>query len=195
MDLKQLFNNNSTWVKNRLKEDDRYFERLSEGQSPKWIYFGCSDSRVIPEKLMGLEPGDLFVHRNISNLVNPSDTNAMSVLSYAIEHLKIDHVIVCGHYECGGVSAAMKGGVQKPIDSWLLPLTKIKDQYSDELNVISSDHERQRKLVELNVLEQCKNINQTEILREASKNREIQIHGWVFDISTGRIIDLNFKNS
>ena len=193
MDISQLFKNNRSWVNDRLEKDENYFRDLSKGQSPKLLYFGCSDSRVIPEKILGLEPGDAFVHRNISNLFSESDPSSNSVLQYAIENLNIVHIVVCGHYGCGGIDAAIQKTENVVMNLWLKSINQIIDEHQKELDLIDSKKEKQNRLVELNVLEQCKNIQNSAILNKISNSKKIHIYGWVFDINVGKIKDLKFN--
>jgi len=195
MDLNHLLDNNKSWVSDKLKLDKYYFDEISKGQSPQLLYFGCSDSRVNPEIIKGLEPGDIFVHRNIANLVSESDRNSMSVLYYAVKELKIDQIVVCGHYECGGIIGAMQDADHGFLNDWLKKISDVKESYKKELESIHSAKERHKRLVHLNVLKQCSNIQKSEIFRNASKERNIHIYGWVFDIHTGVLVDLEFSSN
>ena len=168
LSYKVIFENNKKWVEKKLGEDADFFKNLAKEQNPEYLYIGCSDSRVTTEELMGLKPGEVFVHRNIANLVNTLDLNAISAIQYAVEHLKVKHIIVCGHYDCGGIKAAM-----------------------------SPEDLGNNRLVELNVQEQCINVIKLACVQERYIVDEYPIvHGWVFDISTGKLKDLNldFKN-
>jgi carbonic anhydrase len=193
MDIKNIFQNNKDWVKEKLSVDSDYFENLSKGQSPEVLYIGCSDSRVTAEELMGLSPGEAFVHRNIANMVPNTDLNAMSVLEYAVVHLKVNHVVVCGHYYCGGVKAAMESADLGILNPWLRNIRDVYRTHKVELNDIKDEEERYKRLVELNVEEQCINVIKAAAVQKAYNDRQIQVHGWVFDVSTGKLIDLNFK--
>ena len=195
MDLNQLFENNNSWVFDKLNLDKNYFEKLSKGQSPQILYFGCSDSRIIPEVIMGMEPGDVFVHRNISNIVSDSDLNSMSVLHFAIEQLKINQIIVCGHYDCGGIKEVLQSSDHGYLNHWLKNVMDVFDSNKEELDTIHSEKEKQHRLAELNVLNQCMNIQNSEIIKKGSKEREIQIYGWIFDIYSGKLLDLNFSSN
>jgi len=192
MDIKKIFENNKEWVKNKLSTDKDYFENLSKGQSPEILYIGCSDSRVTAEDLIGAGPGDIFVHRNIANMVPNTDLNVMSVIDYALVHLKVKHVVVCGHYYCGGVKAAMASQDLGILNPWLRNIRDVYRIHQEELNIIEDEDERYRRLVELNVQQQCINVAKTAEFQSAYKSRGLQIHGWVFDIRTGNLIDLNF---
>jgi carbonic anhydrase len=163
---------------------------LSKGQNPDILYIGCSDSRVTAEDLMGVHPGEVFVHRNIANMVISIDLNVMSVLDYAVTHLKVNHVVVCGHYFCGGVKAAMQSQDLGLLNPWLRNIRDVYRIHKSELNAISDETERYNRLVELNVEEQCVNLMKTAEVQKAYKYRNLQVHGWVFDISTGKLIDL-----
>lgn len=191
MEIKQIFENNKEWVQNKLSGDPDYFENLSKGQSPKILYIGCSDSRVTAEELMGLGPGEVFVTRNIANTVPNLDLSAASVINYAVAHLKVDHVVVCGHYYCGGVKAAMQAADLGILNPWLRNIRDVYRLHEAELNGIADEEARYRRLVELNVQEQCVNVLKTPEVQIASNERGITVHGWVFDIRSGKIVDLN----
>lgn len=191
MDIKKIFENNSEWVREKLNVDPNYFENLSKGQNPGILYIGCSDSRVAAEELMGIAPGDAFVHRNIANMVPTTDLNSMSVINYAVRHLEVKHVVVCGHYYCGGVKAAMDSADLGILNPWLRLIRDVYRIHKDELKSIKDDEERYKRLVELNVQEQCVNILKTAVVQQAYRHRGITVHGWVFDIHSGKLIDLN----
>jgi len=191
MDLKQIFKNNQEWVKDKLATDSEYFEKLSKGQSPEILYIGCSDSRVTAEDLIGAGPGDVFVHRNIANMVPNADLNVMSVIDYAVLHLKVQHVVVCGHYYCGGVKAAMESQDLGILNPWLRNIRDVYRTHHIELNAITNEEEKYKRLVELNVQEQCINVIKTAEVQRAYKDRGLKVHGWVFDINSGNLIDLN----
>ncbi len=188
--IETIFANNKQWVADKLKIDPDYFENLSKGQTPEFLYIGCSDSRVTAEDLMGVKPGEVFVHRNVANLVNNVDLNVMSVINYAVRHLKVQHVIVCGHYNCGGVKAAMQPVDMGILNPWLRNIRDVYRLHKEELNAIEDETQRYNRLVELNVQEQCVNLIKTAAIQQAAHDRQIQVHGWVFDIQTGRLIDL-----
>lgn len=190
MDLKYIFENNQKWIKDRIKTDKDYFVNLNKGQNPDVLYIGCSDSRVTAEELMGLQPGEVFVHRNIANVVNAIDLNAQSVINYAIRYLKVNHVVVCGHYSCGGVKAAMEPKDMGILNPWLRNIRDVYRHHKDELNALTDDQKRYDRLVELNVEEQCINVIKLAAVQQAYRDRKIQVHGWVFDIHTGKLIDL-----
>jgi carbonic anhydrase len=189
--IEKIFENNKTWIAEKLAIDENYFENLSKGQSPEFLYIGCSDSRVTAEDLMGVQPGEVFIHRNIANLVNNVDLNVMSVLNYAVRHLKVKHIVVCGHYNCGGVKAAMQPKDMGILNPWLRNIRDVYRTHKVELNAIENEDTRYNRLVELNVQEQCVNLIKTAAVQEAYNERGITVHGWVFDIHTGKLIDLN----
>jgi carbonic anhydrase len=190
MDIKKVFENNEKWIQEKLNIDKEYFQNLAKGQSPELLYIGCSDSRVTAEDLMGIQPGEAFVHRNIANLVNNVDLSVMSVLNYAVRHLKVNHIVVCGHYNCGGVKAAMQPADMGILNPWLRNIRDVYRIHKDELNAITDENQRYNRLVELNVQEQCVNLIKTAAVQEANKDRGLLVHGWVFDIQSGRLIDL-----
>ncbi len=189
--IKQIFENNRAWVKSKLQKDPGYFKKLSDGQHPKILYIGCSDSRVSAEELMGAAPGEVFVHRNIANMVPNTDLNVMSVINYAVRYLKVQHVVVCGHYFCGGVKAAMQQTDMGLLNPWLRNIRDVYRLHLDELNAIPGEEDRYKRLVELNVQEQCVNIIKTAVIQKAYKERNVRVHGWVFDIRTGVLRDLH----
>jgi len=191
MDFKNIYKNNEKWIQEKLALDPQYFEKLSKGQSPDILYIGCSDSRVTAEDLMGANPGEVFIHRNIANMVISIDLNIMSVLNYAVRHLKVNHVVVCGHYECGGVKAAMTPADMGILNPWLRNIRDVYRLHQEELDKITDTQNRYNRLIELNVQEQCVNLIKTATVQEAHKERGLIVHGWVFDIHTGKIIDLN----
>ena len=187
----ELFENNRRWIEQKITGNPDYFTQLAKEQNPDYLYIGCSDSRVTAEELMGLGPGEVFVHRNVANLVNNVDLNVMSVINYAIRHLKVKHIIVCGHYNCGGVKAAMIPEDLGILNPWLRNIRDVYRFHKAELNAIADEPKRYDRLVELNVQEQCINIIKTAALQLSYLAEGYpEVHGWVFDIRTGRIIDL-----
>ena len=190
MRIDQIFKNNKNWVNEKLNINPDYFKELAADQNPNILYIGCSDSRVASEELMGASPGDVFVMRNIANMVSSLDVSAMSIIKYAVSELEVKHVIVCGHYECGGVKAAMESTDLGILNPWLRNIRDVYRMHSDELNVIACEAEKYKRLVELNVQEQCINILKTSDVQIAIRNRKLTVHGWVFDIHTGKLIDL-----
>ena len=189
---KQVFENNQKWVESKLELNPEYFENLAKGQSPEILYIGCSDSRVTAEEMTGIEPGQMFVHRNVANLVPNNDGNSAAVIEYAISHLRVKHIAVCGHYFCGGVKAAMQAQDLGILNPWLRNIRDVYRTHRVELNKIEDEDQRYKRLVELNVQEQCINVVkmaswQQRYLAESQPT----VHGWVFDIESGKLIDLN----
>ncbi|MFD1550839.1 carbonic anhydrase [Putridiphycobacter roseus] len=195
MDIKRIFTNNQKWVDGKLKRDTNYFNNLSKGQNPDILYIGCSDSRVTAEELMGVAPGEAFIHRNIANMVPNTDLSAMSVIDYAVLHLKVNHVVVCGHYYCGGVKAAMESKDLGILNPWLRNIRDVYRTHRIELSKIKDENLRYNRLVELNVQEQCINVIKTAEVQRAFRDRGLTVHGWVFDIHSGKLIDLKIDFS
>ncbi|MGL4347010.1 MAG: carbonic anhydrase [Chitinophagaceae bacterium] len=193
---KKLLDQNKEWVKQQLAIDPEVFNNLSKGQAPPVLWIGCSDSRVPANQITGTMPGEIFVHRNIANVVVHSDMNMLSVLDYAVNHLKVSHVIVCGHYNCGGVNAAMSNKDYGIINNWLLHLKDVYRIYQQELDAILDEEQRGRRFVELNVKEQVYNLLKTSIIQQAWNDTQLPyIHGWVYDIKTGIIKDLDITSN
>ncbi|NRD24466.1 carbonic anhydrase [Winogradskyella litoriviva] len=190
MKIDKVFKNNEDWIKAKLAVNAHFFEELGKGQNPELLFIGCSDSRVAAEELMGLGPGDVFVHRNIANMIVGTDANGMSVVNYAVTHLKVNHVVVCGHYECGGVKAAMQSADLGVLNGWLRNIRDVYRMHRDELNAIKDESKKYDRLVELNVKEQCVNLIKTAAVQKAFRDRGLKVHGWVFDVHTGKLIDL-----
>jgi len=193
MNIDKIFENNREWVKEKLSIDKDYFDKLSEGQNPEVLYIGCSDSRVTAEKLMGAKPGEVFVYRNIANMVSALDFSAMSVIQYAVEQLKVKHIVIVGHYQCGGVQAAMKSKDYGLLNPWFRIIRDVYRHYEDELDNITDEKEKYDRLVELNVKEQCINVLKTSIVQKAYRKKEVMVHGWVWDIHSGKLIDLKIN--
>jgi carbonic anhydrase len=188
----ELFENNKKWVAEEIAKDPNFFEKLNTSQHPDYLYIGCSDSRVPANTIMGLEPGDVFVHRNVANLVVNTDLNVMSVINYGINYLDVKHVIVCGHYNCGGVKAAMTPKDMGILNPWLRNIRDVYRLHATELDAIQDEHARYNRLVELNVIEQATNVIKTASLQKTYQKKGYPIvHGWVFDLKTGMLIDLN----
>jgi len=193
----KIFEKNKAWVEAQCAENPDFFKNLSITQTPEFLYIGCSDSRVSAEEMMGMKPGELFVHRNIANVVNTLDMSATAVIQYAVEHLQVKHIIVCGHYGCGGIKAAMTAedlGLSNP---WLRTIRDVYRLHQTELDAIEDEQKRYDRLVELNVQEQCINVIKMAVVQEEYLVDEYPIvHGWVFDMRTGKIIDLeiDFEN-
>ena len=191
MTTDQIFSNNRAWVKEKLTVDEHYFENLSKGQNPEILYIGCSDSRVTAEELMGAKPGETFIHRNIANMVSNLDLSSMSVINYAVVYLNVKHIVVCGHYYCGGVKAAMDSTDLGILNPWLRNIRDVYRIHKTELSAITDEEEKYKRLVELNVHEQCVNVLKTAEVQHAYRTTGITVHGWVFDIKSGKLIDLN----
>ena len=185
--IEQLLRNNRSFVENQLRIDPQYFDKLAMGQHPEFLWIGCSDSRVPPNHITGTDPGDMFVHRNIANLVVQTDMNMLSVLQYAVQVLRVRHIIVCGHHGCGGVKAAMGDHSHGLIDNWLRTVKDTQQFYWSELSELD-DSTRFDRLVELNVIEQINNLGKTSIVQDAWRSgARVALHGWVFDLQSGRI--------
>lgn len=190
--LKILFEQNKMWVEEKVAHDREYFLRMSETQLPRYLWIGCSDSRVPANEIVGLPPGELFVHRNIANLAPNTDMNSLSVLEYAVDILKIEHVIVCGHYGCGGVKASMEDHALGLVDHWLRNVRDIYARFKEELIAIQDQKKRYDRLVELNVFQQVLNICHTTIVQGAwNRKQKLSIHGWVYDLASGYLKDLD----
>lgn len=190
MEIKSIFVNNQKWIQEKVKTDSEYFKKLSFGQNPQILYIGCSDSRVTAEELMGAKPGEVFVHRNIGNILPNSDISSMSVVNYAVVHLQVKHIIICGHYYCGGVKAAMQSADLGILNPWLRNIRDVYRLHKDELNNIGDEDEKYKRLVELNVQEQCVNVIKTAEVQKAIREHRLTVHGWVFDVHSGELIDL-----
>lgn len=192
MDLyNSLLDGNKTWVREKLEQDPEFFERLAKGQNPQFLWIGCSDSRVPANEITNTQPGDIFVHRNIANMVVHSDMNMLSVLDYAVNILKVRHVIVCGHYGCGGVKAAMTNDQYGLVDNWLRFIKDVYRTHTRELDAIREEEERFNRFAELNVIEQVLGLVKTTIIQNAWRDRRSpMVHGWIYDIKTGLIKDL-----
>lgn len=187
----QIFQNNRRWAEEQLREDPEFFNRLAREQRPDFLYIGCSDSRVPANQIMGLSPGDVFVHRNVANLVNNVDLNVMSVINYGVRHLDVKHIIVCGHYGCGGVKAAMQPKDLGILNPWLRNIRDVYRLHKAELDALEDQVQRYDRLVELNVTEQCINITKTAAVQRSFLERGFPtVHGWVFDMRTGQLKDL-----
>jgi carbonic anhydrase len=190
MEIRHIFANNQKWIKEKLKTDENYFKNLSLGQKPHILYIGCSDSRVSTEELMGAQPGEVFVHRNLANMVPNTDLSSMSVISYAVSTLKVQHVVICGHYYCNGVKAAMQSADLGILNPWLRNIRDVYRLHKEELALVTDEEEKYKRLVELNVQEQCVNVIKTPDVQRAIKERGLTVHGWVFDVHSGKLIDL-----
>jgi len=190
MQLKEAIENNLAWAAKRVEEDPMFFRRLARGQKPSILYIGCSDSRVTAEEMLGAGPGDLLVHRNIANLIPNNDHSSNTVINFAIHDLGVKSIVVCGHYGCGGVLAAMQSSDLGNLTSWLQNIRDVYRLHSIELDSIENEESRYRRLVELNVYEQCINLLKVAEVQNAYSSANLIIAGWVFDMATGRITDL-----
>lgn len=187
---RRILENNRKWVAQRNAEDPTFFQKLAAEQHPEFLFVGCADSRVPASTIMGVEPGEVFVHRNIANLVVNTDSNFVSVLYYAVDILKVDHVVVCGHYGCGGIKAAMQPRDLGVLNGWLREIRDVYRLHKEELNAIADEDARYRRLVELNVREQCVNIIKTAVVQRNYLRRQLPtVHGWVYDLVSGLIHD------
>ena len=191
----RLLTGNKQWAKDKLKDNPDFFKKLTLGQNPEYLWIGCSDSRVPANEITNTQSGEIFVHRNIANLVVSTDMNLLSVLYFAVETLKVKHVIVCGHYGCGGVLAAMENKDQGFVNNWLRNIKEVYNKHSKELEAMADFKERSDRLVELNVIEQVHNLAKTRIVQEHWKKRELEIHGWVYGVQDGLIKDLEVSYS
>jgi carbonic anhydrase len=191
MPLSELFDNNRRWAERVAKEDPTFFSELVEQQTPHYLWIGCSDSRVPANEIVGLRPGELFVHRNVANVVVHTDLNCLSVLQYAVDVLAVKHVIVCGHYGCGGVRAAFDDTRMGLIDNWLRHVQDVQHKHQAILGALADDESRLRRLCELNVVEQVRNVCETTIIRDAWKRgQEVMVNGCIYGLSDGRLKDL-----
>lgn len=191
LDIDKLLANNQAWAKRMLEQDPSFFNDLVAQQSPEYLWIGCSDSRVPANQVVGMAPGELFVHRNVANQVIQTDFNCLSVVQYAVETLRVKHILVVGHYGCGGVRAATESCSHGLVDHWLFPIKDIYRIHHDELESISNDKQRLDRLCELNVIEQVRNLAKTTIIQQAwDRGQELAIHGWVYSIEDGLVRDM-----
>ncbi len=187
----KLIANNRAWAAARVKQDPTFFSRLAGQQAPHFLWIGCSDSRVPANEIVGLDPGELFVHRNVANIIVHTDVNCLSVLQYAVDVLKVRHVIVCGHYGCGGIRAALDGTAHGLIDNWLQHVQDVKEAHQSELLGLADVDARINRLAELNVMEQVRNIARTTIIQDAwRRDQPLELHGWIYGLRDGLIQDL-----
>jgi len=190
-DLAHLLDNNRQWAEQQTQRDPQFFERLCEIQKPDYLWIGCADSRVPANEIVGLAPGELFVHRNVANIVAPDDANCVAVVQYAVEVLSVQHIIVCGHYGCGGVEAALGGPLQGAVDRWLHHVRDIRSAHSIELDRLPNPAARWRRLCELNVAAQVQSVSRLPYVREAwHRGRPLAVHGWIYDLRDGLLHDL-----
>jgi carbonic anhydrase len=189
--LKHLLTNNQEWAAEITRQDPQFFERLSHQQAPEYLWIGCSDSRVPANQIVGLMPGEMFVHRNIANVVVHTDLNCLSAIQFAVDVLKVRHIIVCGHYGCGGVLAALRDMRVGIADNWLRHAQDVRWKHGSQLDALATETEKLNRLCELNVTEQVANVSNTTVVREAwSRGQELAVHGWVYDLKDGLIRDL-----
>lgn len=189
--LTKLFDNNRAWAADRLRQDPKFFSRLAGQQAPAFLWIGCSDSRVPANEIVGLDPGELFVHRNVANIVVHTDVNCLSVLQYAVDVLKVGHVIVCGHYGCGGIRAALDGTAHGLIDNWLQHVQDVQHAHQSELLHLADVDARIDRLAELNVIEQVRNIARTTIVQDAwRRDQPLNVHGLIYGLKDGLLHDL-----
>jgi len=189
--IKELFDNNRAWASRVTRQDPEFFMRLSAQQAPLYLWIGCADSRVPANEIVGLAPGEMFVHRNIANVVVHADLNCLSVLQFGVDVLKVQHVVVCGHYGCGGVGAALRDDRLGLVDNWLRHVQDVRWKHQQELENIPSEDGRHNRLCELNVMEQVVNVSQTTIVRDAwARGQPLEVHGWIYDLRDGLLRDL-----
>jgi carbonic anhydrase len=186
-----LLNGNKIWALGKIQNDADYFKKMKVVQTPEYLWIGCSDSRVPETEVTGTQPGQLFVHRNIANMVVHTDLNLLSVVEYAVEVLKVKHIIVCGHYGCGGVAAAIQNESFGYVDNWLRNIKEIYNKNTEELEAIDNNEDRVNRLVELNVIEQVRNLAKTKPVQRAWRERSLEVHGWVYGLDSGIIKDLH----
>ncbi|MBK7373429.1 MAG: carbonic anhydrase [Saprospiraceae bacterium] len=187
----EVFENNKRFIEEKKRNDKEFFSQLSLGQNPDFLYIGCSDSRVTAEEMTGVKPGQMFVHRNIANLVSNNDLSALSVIEYAVDYLQVKHIVVCGHYYCGGVKAAMQSKDLGLLNPWLRNIRDVYRLHQSELEAITDEETRYKRLVEINVEEQCFNVIKTAVVQKHYLAQgSPTVHGWVFDVHSGRLIDL-----
>jgi carbonic anhydrase len=189
--LSHLFENNRAWAAEMTRQDPEFFKRLSHQQAPRYLWIGCSDSRVPANQIVGLLPGEMFVHRNVANVVVHADLNCLSTIQFAVDVLKVGHVIVCGHYGCGGVLAALRDDRVGLCDNWLRHVQDVRRKHQVELDALESETQRHNRLCELNVLEQVVNVSKTTVVLDAwARRQELAVHGWVYDVQDGLLRDL-----
>ena len=190
--LDDLKANNRAWASRMVSRDPEFFKRLERQQGPQYLWIGCSDSRVPANEIVDLAPGELFVHRNVANLAPPQDANYLSVLQFAVDVLRVRHIIVVGHYGCGGIIAAVDGKRRGLIDHWLHPIREVAEEHQTELDAITDSHKRYDRLCELNVMRQVKNVASDVFVQDAwSRGQDLSVHGWVYSLSTGLVNDLD----
>lgn len=192
--IKELLDGNKLWSQKVIADDPHYFENLAAQQNPKYLWIGCSDSRVPANTIVGLDPGRIFVHRNVANLVNHTDMNCLSVIQFAVEQLRVEHIVVCGHFGCGGVIAAMESKRHGLIDNWLRHIQDTANLHAASLESIADPEERMDRLCQLNVAEQVLNVGETTIVLDAwNRGQELAIHGWIYGLKDGLLRDLDIS--
>ena len=191
-DVRHLFENNRAWAAEMTRQDPAFFTRLRAQQAPGYLWIGCSDSRVPANQIVGLLPGEMFVHRNVANVVVHADLNCLSVIQFAVDVLGVRHIIVCGHYGCGGVLAALRDEKRGLVDNWLRHVQDVRRKHQAELDALPSENARHQRLCELNVIEQVVNVGQTTVVRDAwTRGQPLSVHGWVYDVADGLLRDLS----
>lgn len=192
--LPHLFANNRAWATEMVRQDPEFFSRLAGQQGPDYLWIGCSDSRVPANQITGLPPGEMFVHRNVANVVVHADLNCLSTIQFAVDVLGIRHIIVCGHHGCGGVLAALRDERHGLVDNWLRHVQDVRLKHREQLDALGTEAERHRRLCELNVIEQVVNVSQTTVVREAwARGQTVTVHGWIYDIRDGLLLDLGLS--
>jgi carbonic anhydrase len=192
--LKDLLANNRAWAAEMVRQDPEFFRRLARQQAPEYLWIGCSDSRVPANQIVGLIPGEMFVHRNVANVVVHTDLNCLSAVQFAVDVLRVRHIIVCGHYGCGGVLAALRDDSFGLVDNWLRHVQDVRRKHQAELDAFSSQSEQHDRLSELNVIEQVANVSQTTIVRDAwRRGQPLAVHGWIYDVADGIVRDLGIS--
>jgi carbonic anhydrase len=192
--LNHLFANNRAWAEEMTRQDQEFFLRLARQQAPEYLWIGCSDSRVPANQIVGLLPGEMFVHRNVANVVVHTDLNCLSTIQFAVDALKVRHIIVCGHYECGGVLAALRDDKLGLIDNWLRHVQDVRRKHQPQLDALESEGRRHSRLCELNVIEQVVNVSQTTVVRDAwARGQTVSVHGWIYDVRDGLLVDLGMS--
>jgi carbonic anhydrase len=192
--LHDLFENNEIWAAEMTRRDPEFFVRLSRQQAPQYLWIGCADSRVPANEIVGLAPGELFVHRNVANIVVHSDLNCLSVMQFAVEALKVRHIIVTGHYGCGGVLAALRDSRLGLADNWLRHVQDVRRKHRGQIDALATEDEQHHRLCELNVLEQVANVSQTTVVRDAwARGQPLAVHGWIYDLQDGLLRDLGIS--
>jgi carbonic anhydrase len=189
--LSNLFSNNRKWAADMTRQDPEFFERLAHQQAPEYLWIGCSDSRVPANQIVGLLPGEMFVHRNVANVVVHTDLNCLSTIQFAVDSLKVGHIIVCGHYGCGGVLAALRDEKLGLIDNWLRHVQDVRCRHQNQIDALPTEAQRHNYLCELNVIEQVVNVSQTTVVRDAwARGQVLSVHGWIYDVHDGLLRDL-----